>query len=174
MVTLIIGCMFAGKTDTLHTKLNRDCFGKRSVYLTTKDTRHGGDSVTHSGTPVSDKVILVSLEWLVDNAHLLNNTTVGIDEIQFIDTTVLIPLIRKLSTKNRVFLAGLDQDYLGESFETSIRAVSESDKIIRCKACCDKCGADAIRTHRITDSTDRILEGAKESYITLCKECRGF
>ena len=71
----------------------------------------------------------------------------------------------------RVILAGLDQDYLGQPFEPVPQLLAVAEYITKTRAICVRCGQPALRSQRITMSTERVVVGAGEAYEPRCRAC---
>jgi thymidine kinase len=99
---------------------------------------------------------------------------VGIDEAQFFDAGI-VDVAEKLADQGkRVVIAGLDQDYRGKPFEPIPQLLAIAEYITKTLAICVVCGNPADRTQRITNSSERVLVGAKESYEARCRRCFQF
>ena len=104
---------------------------------------------------------------------------VGIDEIQFFeDTSKVLSVIEELIRKNViVIVAGLDLDFKNEPFGCIPNLLAVADEIVKVKAVCTKCGADANRTQRLIEGrpasiSDKIIKvGSTEAYEARCKAC---
>ena len=71
----------------------------------------------------------------------------------------------------RVIIAGLDQDYLGNPFEPVPQLLAIAEYITKTRAICVVCGHAALRSQRITASTERVVVGADDSYEPRCRAC---
>jgi len=168
-IQVITGCMFAGKTTELINRLR----ATNNNYLLVKpiiDNRSREDTVcTHDG--VVEKAIRVN--QLSDVFTLLTNIqTVGVDEAQFFNKSIIDDL-NYLKEKNiKIIIAGLDKDYLDKPFKSMTKIISISDSVTRLMAECNNCGKDAIYSHRKnTNSKQQLLIGAENFYEALCKKC---
>lgn len=168
-IEVITGCMFAGKTTALLSRLR----STNNKYLLVKpkiDDREIGDTVsTHNG--ISAKAIRVGK--LSDIFKELKNIkVVGIDEAQFF-TKSIIEDLNYLKSKNiKIIIAGLEKDYLNQPFKSMMEIIAISDSITRLKAKCHQCGKDATYSHRKnTNSKAQLLIGSENFYEALCEKC---
>lgn len=173
VIELIIGTMFGGKTTELIRRLDRCAYANQKTVLFSMDNRTDGYIVeTHSGS----KTAAVKVKGSQDVAEYLSSASaevdvIGIDEVQFFDKGI-VQLCHKLARQGkRVIVAGLDQDYKGEPFETTLLMVLESERVDKLTAVCVICGSEALRNYRLGDSSDRIMQGDSTEYLTLCRTC---
>ena len=168
-IEVITGCMFAGKTTELFNRLKKTNQG----YLLVKpiiDNRDKGDKVvTHSGVFESAKRV----NRLSDVFSQLNLIKVlGVDEAQFFDQNIITDLNFLKSQQIKVFVAGLEKDYLNKPFGYMQEIINISDSTTRLKATCNSCGQDAVCSHRKNiNSNDQLLIGNKNFYQALCLPC---
>lgn len=172
VIELIIGTMFGGKTTELVSRLDRCSFARQRVVLFSMDNRKDGSLVeTHSGS----KTVAIKVESSKEVEEILGKIpdvdVVGIDEIQFFDKGI-VQVCHRLALKGvRVITAGLDQDYKGNPFETTLLMVAEAERVDKLTAVCIRCGRDALRNYRLGKSIERIVQGGGDQYIALCREC---
>lgn len=169
-ITLITGCMFAGKTGVLLSMLRDRPPSKRIAFKHVIDDRYTLDAiVSHDGdhlpaTRVSSPAQM--LEMVGPQISL-----VAIEEAHFFDRT-LIDVVEALSRSGvDVVVTGLDLDTWGNPLPivAKLRALAD-DPIIR-HATCANCGALADRTHRLTPIIDGNLIGGSESFEPRCPRC---
>lgn len=171
-VHTIMGPMFSGKTSLLVHELERFSRSGKRVILFTADAR-SNDPVLHSRRPLYEgiEVRRCSTPSTIYEAAGLYDV-LGLDEIQFFPLDV-VRVISALAEEGKIVLvSGLDQDFLGEPFQTTVALVVESEKISRLTSVCQRCGSQlAIRNYRKVASDERILEGAAETYEARCRGC---
>mgnify|MGYP001487139650 CR=1 FL=1 len=166
---VITGCMFAGKTTALISRLK----SLNEHYLLVKpkvDIRdHEEQIVTHSG--ITERAI--SVHKLSDIFDKLSDIkVVGIDEAQFFQKSIISDLDYLHSNGIRVIVAGLEKDYLNQPFGSMVEIISIAESITRLMAICHRCGGDAIYSHRKnTDTKEQLLIGNKNFYEALCETC---
>lgn len=170
MLTVIIGCMFSGKTEEVISicTANEIAKNKVRVYKPKRDYRYSvNEIVTHAGARYPAIVINDDLsDWKFDSTidvHVF-------DEAQFFDEEALINIIRALlynSDSRDVVIAGLSQDSSGSPFGAMPYFLATADNIIHKKAVCSKTrkiGA-ATRTFRKDKSnTDQVVVGGADIY----------
>jgi thymidine kinase len=176
MITVIIGCMFSGKTTTLlsfekrfHILKRKICIIKHSI-----DQRYSKSDrniVSHDGNfcLYSDVFTTPLLSDIIGIINQNNYDCILIDEGQFFpDLKSFCKLFRR--TKN-IVISGLISDYKLEPFESMSDILSMSDKIIHLTALCTKCGDDAPFTSRIVNNTSQTLVGSSDMYEPRCGKC---
>ena len=171
-VHTIMGPMFSGKTSLLLHELERFARSGKRVILFSADSR-AEELVVHSQRSLYQKITVSRSREPQDIYEAGPNfDIVGLDEVQFFPQEV-IPVLGRLAEEGMVVLAsGLEQDFQGEPFLTTLGLVTESEKITRLTSVCQRCGSQlAIRNFRKVASQERILEGAGEAYEARCRTC---
>lgn len=177
MITVICGCMFAGKSGELLRMLKRHRIAKRSVqvFKPSLDTRDVGEQQTAVvRTREGGSLSAVGVSSVHQIPDLLNPDTqvIAIDEIQFFDgdlrdALALASLAQKWASEGRyVVLSGLDMDYQGLPFDTTAMACTVAHRVIKLTAICEVCGDEAQHTLRVGDDTERLSPG--HSYQPVC------
>lgn len=133
------------------------------------DTRHKDNVImTH------DKITIpcCKVKTLQESKELIPSGTrvIGIDEAQFFPDLVEF-VNQQLSLGRKLIVAGLDGDSNQKKFGSILDLIPQADSYVKKYALCTKCSKPAIFTKRITNDTNQILVGAKESYIATCREC---
>ena len=177
-ITVITGSMFSGKTEELIRLARRAMHARRKVqvFKSALDTRcdhtviRTHDDIRFNAVPIADSA---SLGALIQS----DTNVVAIEEIQFLDETV-VDLCDQLANRGvDVLAAGLDQDFRGLPFGFMPRLMALADNVVKLHAICKKCGAEASRTQRLIDGRPAawgdptILIGAAESYEARCRHC---
>ena len=167
-IQVITGCMFAGKTTELISRLQ----SLKENYVLIKpdlDTRDKKNQVsTHDGKK-ENAIKVTSLSQVFKS--LKNVTTIGIDEAQFFPAGIVEDINYLASKGFRIIVAGLDKDYLNQPFGSMSQIEQISTSITRLKAKCNQCGSDATYSHRISNDSQQLLIGAKDVYQALCQLC---
>ena len=177
-VEVIVGPMFAGKTEELIRRIKRMDYAHKNyiVFNPAIDNRYSScDVVSHNKKAVK----AVPIKNVLDMRNHLEETTqaIVIDEVQFFGDEV-VDLIREFTEEGyRVICGGLDMDFKGEPFGIigSILAIAED--VTKLTAICSVCGENATRTQRIINGRPAyyndpiILVGEKESYEARCRSC---
>lgn len=170
-IEVIAGCMFSGKTEELIRRLRRAQIARQNVAIFKPriDTRFSHDHiVSHSDLKIPSTVVQQASEIL---ALAGDAQVVGIDEGQFFDSTLVDVAEELANAGKRVIIAGLDQDYRGKPFEPIPQLLAVAEYITKTLAICMVCGNPADRTQRITQSSERVLVGAKDAYEARCRRC---
>jgi thymidine kinase len=171
-IEVICGSMFSGKTEELIRRLRRAVIARQAVkvYKPAIDKRYGDeDVVSHSAQRLPSKAITRAEEILAD----LNDPVqvVGIDEAQFFEPD-LVGVCRELANRGkRVIVAGLEQDYLTQPFQTMVLLMVEAEYVTKNLAICVVCGAPAVRNQRTSGKGGQILVGGAEAYEARCRQC---
>lgn len=177
-LSLIIGCMFSGKTTKLLSIVKKYKesgkiimgvnFNKNSRYNTQKIITHNQETFNF------DSEISVSNlnSIIIDEYYSLYKISdvIAIDEIQFYPDAYKF-VVDCVNKDNKVVICcGLNGDFNKEPFEQVSKLIPEADDIYHLKSKC-KCGKDAMFSKRIIDSSEKILIGSSESYIPTCRKC---
>ena len=165
--------MFSGKSDELISRLRRATEGGQRVIAAKPAIEVEPRwliSLTGSrwpATPVVDPLELLSLDAEV----------VGIDEVQFLDVS-LVEVVQTLRQRGwRLVAAGLDLDFRAEPFATTDALVAVADSVDRLQACCARCGGTATRSQRLLAGipaprdSPLIHIGGTEMYEPRCARC---
>ena len=174
---VICGPMFSGKSEEMIRRLRRaEIAGQRVVILKPRiDERYDAtDVVSHAGARMR-AVPVASV------AEVRQRTTgfdvVGIDEVQFFETSVVHAALELAEAGVRVVVAGLDQDFRREPFGPMPELLSHAEFVDKLQAVCHRCGGPATTTQRLLDgrpapySGETVLVGAAEQYEARCRGC---
>lgn len=170
-IEVVCGSMFSGKTEELIRRLRRAQYAKMNVeifkpmidtrYDVMKIVSHNDSSIMSTPISSSSNILLLASDVEV----------VGIDEAQFFDAE-LPEVCRKLAERGtRVIVAGLDMDYLGKPFGPMPQILAIADFVTKVHAICMQCGDIAVFSYRLTQHSDQVLLGEKESYEPRCRKC---
>jgi thymidine kinase len=170
-IETITGSMFSGKTEELIRRLKRAQFARQKVeifkpvtdirYSETHVVSHDENTIRSSSVENSSNILLLSG----------NVDVVGIDEAQFFDKG-LVDVVQQLANMGiRVIVAGLDMDFKGMPFGPMPGILAISDHVTKVHAICVRCGSIAQFSHRLSDKTQVVLLGEKDSYEPLCRRC---
>lgn len=177
-IEVICGSMFSGKTEELIRRVKRAQIARKrvQVFKPAIDTRYSTEHVSsHDGVRAQAIVVITAAEL----ADQLDDAVevVAIDEIQFLDHPV-IDLCETLASRGkRVIVAGLDQDFRGESFGPMPELMARAEHVDKLQAICVVCGSPASRTQRLINGRPAsyhdpiILVGATEAYEARCRAC---
>ena len=179
-LTVVTGCMFAGKTDKLIEILDKDP-RQAAVFKPTLDRRYSTEEVvSHSGKRLEAN--LLPQEGGAEPLwRLLEDTTrgedepwfklVGIDEVQFLGPWIVEEVVKLLLFNVDVVVSGLDLTFKGEPFGVMPQLLCYADVVHKLCATCSQCGAPATRSFRTAVSADAVLVGGAESYEPRCLTC---
>jgi thymidine kinase len=166
--------MFAGKSDELLRRIGRLKYSKMSFMLFKPqiDSRYSSDKVvTHKGQSVS-AISVNDAHEIIDQWLVAKTDVVAIDEAQFFSPNDRINLVDavKLLTGHgcRIIMSGLDLDARGNAFGLMPALMAIADEVVKLKACCSVCGADAPRTVSKAVQTSVIDVGGVEKYEARC------
>lgn len=177
-IEVISGCMFAGKTEELIRRIKVLEFAKQNilVFKPRVDNRYSDTMVaSHAGSKVESIVIdkAMDIMWYVKP----DTEVVAIDEVQFLDDSI-VDVCNELANRGlRVMCAGLDMDFRAEPFGVMPKLITQAEFVTKLTAVCNKCGAPATRTQRIINGEPAryddpiILVGANEAYEARCRHC---
>jgi thymidine kinase len=168
--------MYAGKTNRMMWEADQIIrSGKTCAAVQhSADIRYisEGDSIkTHSGTTYSctKKFTTNSLGKIV--RELLSFDAVAIDEIQFFeDAEEVCKYLTRMGVN--ILCAGINSNWLMESFPVVSSMVAICDKIVKLRARC-KCGKKASFTAKITDRdiVQDIDIGGENKFVAVCRRC---
>ncbi len=177
-IEVVCGSMFSGKTEELIRRVKRAQIARKrvQVFKPAIDTRYSTEHVSsHDGVRAHAVVVTTAAEI----ADKLDEATevVAIDEVQFLDAAV-VDLCETLASRGkRVIVAGLDQDFRGESLGPMPELLARAEHVDKLQAICVVCGAPASRTQRLINGRPAsyhdpiILVGATEAYEARCRAC---
>ena len=168
---VICGPMFSGKTEELIRRLVRAQIAKQrvAIFKPSTDNRFANDYlVSHNQRKIKSIQVQQTNKILdyQDKADVF-----GIDEAQFFDTSI-VPICRNLANSGkRVVVAGLEKDYLAQSFGSMPDLLVDAEYITKVNAICMRCGDPANYSHRISGETTQVVVGETDKYEALCRRC---
>ena len=163
MIKLYVGPMFSAKSHHLANHLTEDSV----AFIPQLDTRSGNTITSRTGLSIPATSIRSDLEF---STNIFAKSNIIIDEIQFLDSSVINFIIRFKDYKNWI-LGGLGYDYMQIPFENTQRIMEVADTVVQLYARCEICGHDAIHTCRRNGvGQDRIVIGS-DQYYPLCNDC---
>tara|TARA_B110000208_G_scaffold181945_1_gene233176 strand:+ start:1551 stop:2102 length:552 start_codon:yes stop_codon:yes gene_type:complete len=168
-IELILGCMFAGKSEELLRRTSRyTAIGKKVLLINhINDTRTDNSIKTHSNLKTSAiKVNL--LVPLIDTELFKEAYVIGIDEAQFFkDLYIFVTMAEKHN--KIIIISGLDGDYNRKPIGEVLSIIPLCDSVIKLSAydMLDKDGSSAIFTQRTVNDTQQILIGDSNKYMAV-------
>ncbi|KAI4384931.1 hypothetical protein MLD38_003015 [Melastoma candidum] len=174
-IHLIVGPMFAGKTTALLRRITSEADLGRNVAMvkSNKDTRYATDAVvTHDGMrfPCWALPDLSSFDRRIGSDAYAKVDVIGIDEAQFFDDLYAFCCKAADIDRKIVIVAGLDGDFLRNSFGSILRLVPHADSIVKLTARCDVCCKKACFSLRKTQTKQTELIGGSDIYMPTCRE----
>ena len=177
-IEVIVGPMFAGKSEELIRRVKRLEYAKKKVivFKPTFDNRYSESEVVSHNKRSTKSINLNSskevMQYIDKDVY-----AVAFDEIQFMDEGI-IEICELLADKGiRVICAGLDNNFRGEPFSFMSELICRAEIVTKLTAICVKCGASAPRTQRIINGIPAdydspvVVLGALESYEPRCRFC---
>ena len=125
-IEIITGCMFAGKSTELLSKV--DEYNIRTLFVKPKiDLRYDESSInTHSGKKV-DAIVVDSLAEIFNK--LSDFHLVAVDEAQFFGSNIVEHCLKISNMGINLVLAGLEFDYLHNRFESMTGLLQIADSV---------------------------------------------
>ena len=174
---VICGPMFSGKSEEMIRRLRRaEIAGQHVVIFKPQiDDRYDvEDVVSHAGIRMRAVPVSSVPELMTRSAGF---DVVGIDEVQFFETSVVVSALELANGGVRVVAAGLDQDFRRLPFGPMPELLSHAEFVDKLQAVCHRCGGPATTTQRLVDgrpapySGETVLVGAAEQYEARCRGC---
>ena len=157
-LTVIAGCIKSGKTEELirrlkYKELSGEVVKAFKMEAASTEFLETLDGYKYRATPIQ------SLEEVNDNISKID--VIGIDNIHVLGDDI-IKMCESLAKQGKeVILAGLDQKYDGEPFQTTAQAMAISDDLIKLTTLCNKKGCQEVAT-----KSSKIKE---DDYSPLCR-----
>jgi thymidine kinase len=170
--------MFSGKTEELIRRVRRALYARRSVqvFKPAVDTRAETATIrSHSGA-LHEAIAVTSSVDLWERV-MLDTDLVAVEEVQFFDAGI-VPVFQSLADRGQQVIAvGLDMDFRGCPFGPMAHLLAVADEVVKLRAICARCGADASRSQRLINgrpapaTAPTVLIGAEEHYEARCRHC---
>jgi thymidine kinase len=174
---VVCGPMFSGKSEELIRRLRRaEIAGQRALIVKPQiDDRYDiGHVVSHAGA----KMRAVAVSRPEDSPGLAQGyDVIGIDEVQFFASEIVLVIDVLVARGARVVAAGLDQDFRGRPFAAMPELLCRAELVDKLQAVCHRCGGPATMTQRLVDGYPApadgatIVVGALDSYEARCRAC---
>ena len=166
---IIMGNMFSGKSTELMRRLRRhQAIGTPILVINSAKDVRSEDGVLQTHDKFTLGCIKTnSLETVDVPAHV---KVVGVDECQFF--TGLRDFVESCLDRGiHVILAGLDGDFMQQTFGELLSLVPLADQVIKLTALCMECldGTPGPFTKRTVESKEQELVGAAECYKAVCR-----
>jgi len=176
---VICGPMFSGKSEELIRRLRRAQIAKQNV-LTCK---HSLDDrfmieciVSHDGNKLEAEAI-EDVNQILQLGLENNIEVIGIDEVQWFDSSIISIICKLIDDGKRVIVAGYELDFRTAPAGSMPILLSIADKVTKLQAICTICGKDATLTQRLVNNKPAkyddpvILVGGAECYEARCRDC---
>ena len=170
-IEVICGPMFSGKTEELIRRLVRGQIAKKNVFI----FKHSTDNRYSEDYIVSHNKNKIKCHSIVDAKQIINFSKnidiIGIDEAQFFDKSIVQICKDLANSGKRVVVAGLEKDYLSQSFGSMPDLLVDAEYITKVNAICMKCGDPANYSYRISSEKKQVVVGEIDKYEALCRRC---
>ena len=170
-IEVICGPMFSGKTEELIRRLVRAQIAKQKVaiFKPSADNRYEENYLVSHNQRKIKSIQVQNTDMILDYCDKAD--VFGIDEAQFFDQSI-IEVCRSLANKGkRVVVAGLEKDYLAQSFGFMPDLLVDAEYITKVNAICMKCGDPANYSHLISSEKKQVVIGETDKYEALCRRC---
>ena len=170
-IEVICGPMFSGKTEELIRRLVRAQIAKQrvAIFKPSTDNRFAGDYIVSHNQRKIKSIQVQQTNKILDFQDRAD--VFGIDEAQFFDTSI-VQICRSLAnTGKRVVVAGLEKDYLAQSFGPMPDLLVDAEYITKVNASCMRCGDPANFSYRTSSEKKQVVVGETDKYEALCRRC---
>jgi thymidine kinase len=179
-ISIIYGCMFAGKTSELIKRIKEAEAKTRGGSLVIKhsfDNRYAeSDIVSHDGHSYPAHLYKNLMD--IEEEKYKGVENIFIDEAQFFgDIMVFLDNMRKKYPHMKIIIAGLNLTYECKDFGSMNEVIKLAQHKTELTARCESCGGSAYFTHRKTEilkddeKNKTIIIGNKNLYQPMCKIC---
>jgi thymidine kinase len=158
MLTLTLGCMYAGKTSALIRRIPEKNY--IVIDYARCDTPYTSTLSSHDGVLIS----CTKAQYLM-TIDLSSYETILINEAQFFND--LIPFVQRMESKN-IHIYGLDGDFKQEKFGDILSLIPKCDSYVKLFATC-KCGNQAPFSKRLSDNMEQF--SPDDVYRPSCRNC---
>lgn len=174
-IEVITGPMFSGKSEELIRRLKRAQIAKRRVacFKPDLDVRYHRTAIASHSAQTLEAITVANVEELksVLMPMIHEIEVIGIDEAQFLDSSLPGLANELVHLGKRLILAGLDTDFMGEPFAPIPDLMAIADEVTKLSAVCMQCGAPAIHTQRLGSNLALVVVGAAGVYEARCRAC---
>lgn len=178
-IEVIVGPMYAGKSEELIRRVNRAKIAdlKVLVFKPAIDNRYCVGNITSHNGKQMECIPVEDVDEMLDYIKKNEFDVLAIDEVQFLGEKVLEVCQWAADEGKRVIVSGLDMDFRGEPFSVVPNLMAIAEYVTKLTAICMVCKMPATRTQRLVNgrparySDPVIMVGAKESYEARCRKC---
>ena len=170
-IEVICGPMFSGKTEELIRRLVRAQIAKQrvAIFKPITDTRFADDYIVSHNQRKIKSIQVQETNKILDYQDKAD--VFGIDEAQFFDLSIVTVCRNLANSGKRVVVAGLEKDYLANSFGSMPDLLVDAEYITKVNAICMQCGDPANYSHRISSEKKQVVVGETDKYEALCRRC---
>ncbi|MGA7158344.1 MAG: thymidine kinase [Acidobacteriaceae bacterium] len=173
VLEVITGPMFSGKSEELIRRLKRARIARQRVacYKPDIDLRYHRSAIASHSSQTHEAITIPTVEALRADLYTKLSLTdvIGIDEVQFLDPSVIPLSLELVALGKRVLLAGLDTTFANEPFGPVPNLMAIADTVTKLSAVCMICGQAAIHTQRLGQSQELVVVGAAGLYEARCR-----
>jgi len=173
VLEVITGPMFSGKSEELIRRLKRARIARQRVacYKPDIDLRYHRTAIASHSAQTHEATTVPNVEHLREALYpqLDAIEVVGIDEVQFLEPSIVPLTVELIALGKRVILAGLDTTFAAEPFGPVPNLMAIADKVTKLSAVCMVCGQPAIHTQRLGQSQQLVVVGAAGMYEARCR-----
>ena len=174
-LSVILGCMFSGKTSKLISiyKHNKLADISTCVINYIDDTRYDKKLMsTHDGVKIECKRVRKIYDIFNDDADILKSVKCFIiNEGQFFDDLYDVVNLLVNNHNKIVYVGGLDGDFNMKKFGQILDLIPICDKVEKLTAICSVCKTTACFTKRIIKDDKQVLIGSSDMYVPVCRKC---
>ena len=170
-IEVICGPMFSGKTEELIRRLIRAQIAKQrvAIFKPIIDNRFAEDYIVSHNQRKIKSIQVQNTDMILD--YQSKADVFGIDEAQFFDLSIVEVCRILANAGKRVVVAGLEKDYLAQSFGSMPELLVDAEYITKVNAICMNCGDPANFSHRISTEKEQVVVGETDKYEALCRRC---
>jgi thymidine kinase len=174
-IVLILGCMFAGKTETLISQARKLKVAKKTIVLVkySRDTRYSKEDIcSHNQNTFQATFSCDNLTSLLDESRIRECAAILIDEGQFFSDLAAVVLKWGKEGKT-VIISALSGDYRLKPWAPISEVLPIVTELVHLSAICSKCGKDAHYTSKkVKKEGDAVEEiGGEDKYEARCLTC---
>ena len=170
---VITGPMFSGKSEELIRRIKRARIARQRVicYKPDIDLRYHRTAIASHDAQTHEACTVATVDRLREDLliQLDQVDVIGIDEVQFFDSSLQDLAVDLVHRGRRVLIAGLDTTYAAEPFGPIPNLMAIADEVTKLSAVCMVCGAPAIHTQRLSSSQELVVVGATGLYEARCR-----
>ncbi len=170
-IEVICGPMFSGKTEELIRRLVRAQIAKQrvAIFKPSTDNRFAEDYIVSHNQRKIKSIQVQETNKILDYQDKAD--VFGIDEAQFFDSSIVTVCRSLANSGKRIVVAGLEKDYLANSFGSMPDLLIDAEYITKVNAICMQCGDPANYSHRISSEIKQVIVGEIDKYEALCRRC---